>query len=137
MPLFRPALYRRQLRRATPSWVDWHALNAIHHTAPLGYQVDHIVPLNGKNVCGLNVPWNLQYMVSAANLAKGNRLTEAQDGQGTHEFVAACVALFDSGLGWTIEKIGKKLMLMPEVRFPRMAQTHLGSFPPRPGGRGI
>ena len=34
------------------------------------FQVDHIVPLKGENVCGLHVPWNLHIIATVINQAK-------------------------------------------------------------------
>ena len=60
-------------RRACPEWVSRTDLKLVYENCPEGLVVDHIVPLKNQNVCGLHVPWNLQYLTPAENSSKGNR----------------------------------------------------------------
>lgn len=67
------ALRRANELRATPAWADKEAIKAIYAACPKGYHVDHIVPLKGKNVCGLHVAENLQILPAAENIRKNNK----------------------------------------------------------------
>lgn len=67
---------RRRLRKATPKWLsvfDKRYIRSIYMQARfLNMEVDHIIPLKGKNVSGLHVPWNLQIISKKDNCMKGN-----------------------------------------------------------------
>jgi hypothetical protein len=74
---------RAQKLRATPAWLTefdslWlHEIYSLRRlrSKALGitFHVDHIVPLVGKQVCGLHVPWNLQLLPAEKNLKKRNK----------------------------------------------------------------
>ena len=72
--------------QATPPWLtkeDWKKMDAVYIAARkttllagFNCHVDHIVPLKGKDVCGLHVPWNLRIVSQSYNSKKRNNLDE-------------------------------------------------------------
>ena len=73
--------HRRALLRAKGAgWADPDELEFFYQLAALftrmfgrPFEVDHIVPLTSKRVCGLHVPWNLRVVSRAENRSKNNR----------------------------------------------------------------
>lgn len=61
------------IKKATPSWADLFKINEIYNKCPIGFHVDHIVPLQGKNVSGLHIEYNLQYLLAKDNIEKSNK----------------------------------------------------------------
>lgn len=77
--------YKREekLKQATPKWLTDLMLleikniyvkrQEISELTGVQHHVDHIIPLQGENVCGLHVPWNLQIITAEENLKKSNK----------------------------------------------------------------
>lgn len=68
---------------ATPAWRDKKAIKAIYQEARrlttetgIKHEVDHIVPITGKKVCGLHVEANLQILTKTQNTRKHAKFPE-------------------------------------------------------------
>ena len=77
------ATFRKKLlnKLQRPSWYNSKLVNKIYNECHklnkiagfIKYHVDHIVPLQGKNVSGLHVQGNLEIILASANLSKSNK----------------------------------------------------------------
>ena len=87
-PLLRAnyAKRRSSILNATPKWlkeIDFERIKNCYKLAELQskitglqWHVDHIIPLQGKEVCGFHVPNNLRAIPWLENVKKGNKLIE-------------------------------------------------------------
>jgi hypothetical protein len=75
---------RAKRLQAMPPWLSKKQLEEIQNiyrvckkvsqTTGKKHHVDHVIPLQGNNVCGLHVPWNLAIIPARLNLSKSNKL---------------------------------------------------------------
>ena len=73
---------RASTLQRTPNWLtkaDYAKIEEFYvqsreltETTGIKYEVDHIIPLQGKNVSGLHVPENLQIITKSENCIKSN-----------------------------------------------------------------
>lgn len=74
-------------RNAAPVWLSedqkgiiehiYNCAKALTKVSGIKMAVDHIVPLKGKTVCGLHVPWNLRVIDVVSNSKKHSNLTNS------------------------------------------------------------
>ncbi len=70
---------RRALKlQRTVKWADLKAIEQFYIDCPKDMTVDHILPLQGKEISGLHVLENLQYLTKSENSRKGNRVSWVQ-----------------------------------------------------------
>lgn len=74
------AKYRYNKHNATVLWADFSAIEIEYELAAWctkvtgeKYHVDHIIPIQGKNVCGLHVHNNLRVVLASENISKSNK----------------------------------------------------------------
>lgn len=73
------ANYEKRVRLQTPKWADIKKIVEFYKSRPENVHVDHIIPLRGRNVSGLHVLENLQYLSPVENYRK-NRKYEVTHG---------------------------------------------------------
>lgn len=76
------ACYKAAKIQRTPRWLskkDKEVITMFYEFASelsiqtgIEYHVDHIIPLQGKNISGLHVPSNLQFLTESENCIKSN-----------------------------------------------------------------
>jgi len=80
------AKYRATKANATPKWLTKEDIKDIEQfyidakrlesSTGIPHHVDHIIPLQGDNVCGLHVPLNLQVLTASENTSKSNKFSD-------------------------------------------------------------
>lgn len=85
------AAYRAKRLSATPKWLtpeDKWMINEVYELSQLRSEltgvkchVDHIIPIQGVNVCGLHTPYNMQVITAHENIKKSNKFGEYNENE--------------------------------------------------------
>lgn len=70
------AKYAAKKKERIPAWADLDKIKDFYNNCPEGYEVDHIIPLQGEKVSGLHIVTNLQYLAPSNNRSKGNKFVD-------------------------------------------------------------
>lgn len=80
------AKYRAAKLKATPDWLTekqhkkmvtfYSEAKRLEKLDSISRHVDHIVPLQGENISGLHVPWNLRVVTAGENMSKSNKILD-------------------------------------------------------------
>jgi len=66
------SLRRKSVKTQVVSESHKSLIKEFYNNTPEKMVVDHVVPLVSDDVCGLHVPWNLQYLDNHQNSVKNN-----------------------------------------------------------------
>jgi len=84
-PVYAAKVAARRAARinATPSWCDHQCIADLYREAQrltletgIQHEVDHVIPLTGRNVCGLHIPQNMRVVTRLENRRKFNRIAD-------------------------------------------------------------
>ena len=73
------------IKNATPPWANLEAMKVMKNAAStaskacgIKYVTDHIYPIQGENICGLNIAANIQLLTRSDNAKKYNSWTQLE-----------------------------------------------------------